>query len=102
MGLSNVNVGLNQQPFRGHMAPQKMNSEVNVKVGHHLDDRPINSSGYYNISNVPLDEIEIQEDFNEIDAADDQDWDLLESIMGRYNQILTDEIEMKSVTSLQE
>lgn len=41
------------------------------------DDRPINSSGTYNLSNVPLDEIYIQEDFDEVDAADDQDWELL-------------------------
>lgn len=84
-----------------HMPPKKMASEV--KYTHAMmDDRPINSSGYYSLSNVPFDEIEVQEDFGEVENADDQDWDLLENIMGRYNQILTDEIEMKSVTSLQE
>ena len=51
---------------------------------------------------MPLDEIEIQEEFDEVDVADDQDWDLLESIMGRYQDILTDEIGLKSQTSLQE
>jgi len=49
-----------------------------------------------------MDEIEIQEQFDEVDVADDQDWNLLESIMGRYKEILTDEIELKSQTSLVE
>ena len=46
------------------------------------------------------DEIEIEDDLDEVENAEDQDWDLLESIMGRYNQILTDEIELKSQGSL--
>ena len=55
---------------------QHSNPEVKMNALYQ-DDRPINSSGTYNLSNVPLDEIYIQEDFDEVDAADDQDWELL-------------------------
>ena len=35
------------------------------------DDRPINASGHYNIPAYALDEIEIQEHFEDLDVADD-------------------------------
>lgn len=76
---------------------QHQHSNPEVKMNRmYEDDRPINSSGTYNLSNAFLDEVEIQENYDEVDAADDQDWELLNSIIGRYNEIITDEIELKS------
>ena len=98
MSLSGVNVNVPDMKLASFNA-KKLQSDIRVSKSMY-DDRPINASGSYNLSNVPLDEIEIQEDFDEVDNADDQDWDLLESIMGRYTQILTDEIEVKSQSSL--
>ena len=68
LGLSNVQVGLEGaqiQPARpeGH--------QIKYNQMYEEDDRPINASGHYNIPAYALDEIEIQEHFEDLDVADD-------------------------------
>ena len=63
------------------------------------DDRPINASGSYNIPAYAMDEIEIQEHFDELELADDQDLDQIEQINAMYNQILNQDLELKSQSS---
>lgn len=54
------------------------------------DERPINATGEYDLSQLPLDDIEIQENYSEVEMAT-FDESLLDHVKERYAHILNEE-----------
>ena len=51
------------------------------------DERPINATGQYDLSSIPLDEIEVQENYSEVEVAT-LDSTILDRVRNVYQDIL--------------